>query len=91
MSRPLARTTDSGTSHAAAARVSFASAHKAIIHEVLRTHGPLGKDGIAQWSYLSGVMVARRLPEMADQGLVALTGKYVASNTGRLERQWRAL
>jgi hypothetical protein len=35
-------------------------------------------------------MVARRLPELVKLGSVRLTGKTVASTTGRAEREYEA-
>jgi len=34
--------------------------------------------------------VARRTTELQRAGLIALTGKTVASDSGRNEREWRA-
>jgi hypothetical protein len=54
----------------------------------LRTHGALGKDGIAAMTDLDGNQVARRLNEMKVLGLIELTGNTVKSNSGRNEREW---
>lgn len=85
---PLARVTDPTTSHAAAeAAVDLAAAHRGLIALALQL-GPAGKDEIAERTGLTGVQVARRLPEMLKTGTVALTGRKVPSNTGRDEREW---
>lgn len=84
-----ARKSDPVTSHAAAGTVdSFAKGHIDKILECLREHGPLGKDGISSRTNITGVAVARRLPEMERQGLVYPTGRKLPSKTGRLEREW---
>lgn len=87
-----ARRTDPVTSHAAAGEAeSFISGHHERILKCLRDAGPLGKDGIASRTDITGVAVARRLPEMERLGMVYLTGNKRASNTGRLEREWAAV
>jgi predicted ArsR family transcriptional regulator len=89
---PQARRTDPATSHAAAAAVSrqMRERHHDVIVAALREHGPMGKDGISTRCRLTGVMVARRLPELVKLGSVRLTGKTVASTTGRAEREYEA-
>jgi predicted ArsR family transcriptional regulator len=83
-----ARASDPVTSHiAAGAAKHLARRHAERILGSL-TLGPLGKDGIARVTGLDGVAVARRLPELQREGLVATTGKTVASRTGRPEREW---
>lgn len=90
--RPLARNTDPATSHAAAmAAGAFAHDHKAMILAALVAHGPMGKDAIARATGLTGVAVARRLPEMLDLGMAAPTGRRVPSDTGNAEREWGVL
>jgi DNA-binding transcriptional ArsR family regulator len=86
---PAARRTDPATSHAAARSArALAADHHARILDALRRHGRLGKDGIARATGLSGVAVARRLPELERAGLVTPTGRTVESDTGRQEREW---
>lgn len=53
----------------------------------------MGKDSIAMALDMNPNQVSRRLPEMASftPPLVELTGKTVTSNSGRQEREWRAL
>ena len=89
---PQARGKDPETSKAAArAAVELAAQHNESILECLRHWGKLGKDGIASRTRLTGVQVARRLPELQSLGLVRLTGKRVASTAGRSEREWEAV
>ena len=86
---PRVRTTDPITSFEAAEAIKpVASQHHQIILDCLKTHGDLGKDGIASLSGLDGNQVARRLNEMKVLGLIHLTGKTVKSNSGRNEREW---
>jgi predicted ArsR family transcriptional regulator len=86
---PRARRCDPATSHEAAERsIDLAAQHQMTIIKCLKAHGPLGKDGIASRSRLTGVQVARRLPELKSMGLVKLSGQRVASTSGRSEREW---
>lgn len=88
---PLARSTDPATSHAAAdAAADLRQRHQELIVDCLRKQGPAGKDGIARRCGITGVAVARRMTELARQGLAEPTGRTVASDTGRQEREWRA-
>ena len=88
---PMARATDPITSHMAASEAKeLAVRHHGLIVNVLRQHGPLGKDGIAKLTGLESNQVARRLNEMKVIGLISLTGKKVKSNSGRNEREWTA-
>ena len=89
---PLARNSDPSTSHAAAdAAKELQARHHRIIVACLKEHGPLGKDGIAARTQLTGVAVARRMVELERSGLARLTGKTVQSTTGRAEREWEAV
>ena len=86
---PLARTTDPATSHQAAAQArELALDHHGLILSVLYCYGPMGKDGIAARTSLSGVAVCRRLAELQRMGKIAPTGKTVLSTAGRHEREW---
>jgi hypothetical protein len=92
LARSLSRRTDPQTSKDAAAQAgALRERHHAIIVECLRTHGSLGKDGIAARTRLDGVAVCRRLGELQALGLIRLTGKTVQSASGRAERQWEAV
>lgn len=85
---PGARRTDPATSHAAAeAAAELALRHHGLVLAALR-QGAAGKDAIARSTGLDGVAVARRLPELQRMGLVRLTGRTVASASGRQEREW---
>lgn len=86
-----ARHSDPITSNMAAAQAAtFTYDHQCLILACLRVCGPMGKDGIAAKAKLSGVAVARRLPELHKAGLAAPTGKHVTSLSGRAEREWKA-
>lgn len=88
---PQARRTDPATSHAAAAQARDLQArHHRIILACLAEHGPLGKDGIASRTSLTGVAVCRRLDELRRAGKIEPTGRTVQSTAGRAEREWRA-
>jgi len=82
-----ARSTDPVTSFEAAEQVK-PEKHFQMILECLKTHGPLGKDGIAYLTGLESVAISRRLPELQMMGLVKLTGKTIKSSKGRNEREW---
>ena len=82
-----ARKNDPETSKEAAIKLKpYPQFYKII--EALVIWGPMGKDGIAAVSQMSGVQVARRLPELEKMGVVKQTGRTVHSNTGRKEREW---
>ena len=86
---PRVRTTDPLTSFEAAESIKpVASKHYEIILDCLKTHGALGKDGIASLTNLGNMQVARRLHELQRLGLIHLTGKTVKSNSNRNEREW---
>lgn len=92
LARSLSRSTDPQTSKDAAAQAgALRERHHSIIEQCLRTHGPLGKDGIAARTRLDGVAVCRRLGELQALGLIRLTGKTVPSTAGRAEREWEAV
>ena len=84
-----ARSNDPVTSFEAADQVK-PEKHFQMIVECLKTHGPLGKDGIAHFTGLESVAISRRLPELQMMGLVKLTGKTTKSAKGRNEREWSA-
>ena len=87
-----ARVLDPLTSHMAAESVAdVAKGHMEVIHACLKRYGPLGKDGIAKYSGLRNDQVWRRLPELEKMGMIELTGKTAKSNSGRSEREWRAI
>jgi predicted HTH transcriptional regulator len=87
-----ARSKDPITSFEAADAVEeMAQSHYAIILQVLKKNGPLGKDGISAISGLDSNQIARRLSEMEKLDLIALTGRKVKSRAKRNEREWAAL
>lgn len=89
---PQARVLDPMTSHEAAASAKELQArHAALIVDCLNRHGPLGKDGIAARTKLTGVAVARRAVELQRAGAIRPTGKTVTSTAGRNEREWEAV
>jgi predicted transcriptional regulator len=86
------RSSDPVTSFQAADSIKeVAPQHFRIILEALVTHGPMGKDGIAQKTGLNPNAVSRRLPELQKLDLVTTTGKTVKSLSGREEREWKSL
>ena len=86
---PRVRSSDPVTSFEAAEEIKeSAKQHHQVILECLKTHGALGKDGIASLTKLDGNQVARRLSELKTLGHIQLTGKTVKSNSGRNEREW---
>lgn len=88
----LARRTDPHTSHAAAHQAqALAADHQRAILAALNEHGPMGKDAIGVWTMLTGHQVSKRLPELQRMGLVKPTGRTVASESGRQEREWERL
>lgn len=89
---PMARRRDPDTSRAAAESAKEMQArHHDIIRKALQRHGPMGKDGIAARTQLTGVAVARRTIELQRLGLIRWTGKTVPSTSGRAEREWEAV
>ena len=87
---PRVRKSDPLTSYVAAdSAKELAKKHGSLIVACLVQHGPQGKDGIATHTGLDGNQVARRLKELETLGLIELTGKTVASKSGRAEREWR--
>jgi len=89
---PLARSTDPSTSHGAADQAKALQAqHQRVIVACLLEHGPLGKDGIAARTRLTGVAVARRCTELERAGLIRDTGRKAKSTAGRDERVWEAV
>jgi hypothetical protein len=88
--QPAARRKDPATSHNAARLArKLAGLHREAIVACLSAHGPLGKDGIACRTKLTGVAVARRTVELQRDGRIEPTGKLVMSTAGRPEREWR--
>lgn len=89
---PAARRTDPATSKAAAAEARELQArHQRLILDALKQYGPLGKDGVAARTSITGVAVCRRLTELQRAGLIAPTGRNVQSTAGRSEREWKAV
>jgi predicted ArsR family transcriptional regulator len=87
---PRVRSTDPVTSFEAADSIKdIAPKHYDVILDCLKTHGALGKDGIAALTNLENMQVARRLHELQRMNLIELTGKTVKSNSGRNEREWK--
>jgi len=87
---PRVRSTDPVTSFEAADSIKdIAPKHYDVILDCLKTHGALGKDGIAALTNLENMQVARRLHELQRMNLIELTGKTVKSNSGRNEREWQ--
>lgn len=88
---PGARASDPITSHLAASQAKeLAAVQHRIIVEVLSLSGPLGKDGIAARTHLTGHAVGKRMSELERFGMAVTTGRTVPSTSGRAEREWRA-
>jgi predicted ArsR family transcriptional regulator len=88
---PRVRNTDPNTSAEAADKAGNLSIqHGEIIVQALVAYGPMGKDQIAEVTYLDGNQVARRMKELQTLGLVELTGRTVKNKSGRQEREWAA-
>ena len=86
----LSRAKDPITSFKAAVQTSdLMKEHEEVIIACLRRFGPLGKDGIARHSGLSGNQVARRLKKLQTEGFIDLTGNEVLSDSKRKEREWK--
>ena len=85
----LAKRNDPPTSHAAAARVKeFRSHQHAAILEALAA-GPAGASRIAERCGLDPHQVGKRLKELEVAGRITLTGRTLASSSGRGEREWQ--
>ena len=85
------RHTDPRTSQIAAGLANqFASRHRALVLACLKAHGANGKTVIGMLTGLGDVAVARRLPELEAMGFVEPTGRHALSDSGRLERVWKA-
>lgn len=88
---PRVRNSDPMTSAQAADQAKTISAqHGELIVQSLVAYGPMGKDQIADVTYLDGNQIARRMKELETLGLVQLTGRTVKSKSGRQEREWAA-
>lgn len=87
--REMYRKNNPVTSKEAAEKVDFKESHFLKILEALET--PLGKDGIANKTGLTGTQVDRRLHEMRKMRLVEHTGNKVKSNSGRNEMEYRKI
>jgi predicted ArsR family transcriptional regulator len=87
------RRTDPSTSVEAAHMIAgTAMAHADRIRAVLATEpNGLGAEEIAARTGLQAYQVRKRLPEMAKQGWVMLTGEERKTELGRTERVWEAL
>ena len=88
---PRVRDADPLTSAQAADQAGKLSVlHGELIVQALVAYGPMGKDQIAEVTYLDGNQVARRMKELETLGLVQLTGRTVKNKSGRQEREWGA-
>ena len=82
-----ARRTDPATSHAAAAQTDFYLDHFRRITEALQDPGTIYE--IADRTGLTHVQVARRTPEMQEEGLIRVRpGETRPSPSGRACRVW---
>jgi hypothetical protein len=88
---PRVRDADPLTSAQAADQAGKLSVmHGELIVQALVAYGPMGKDQIAEVTYLDGNQVARRMKELQTLGMVELTGRTVKNKSGRQEREWAA-
>jgi hypothetical protein len=89
---PLARGNDPLTSFQAAdSAKAFIRTHERRIINALLGSGPLGVDAIACYSDLDAHAVGKRMTALHKRGEVALTGRTVKSDSGRNQREWRAV
>ena len=87
---PLFRKTDPETSRLAVVQASGVTAdHHRRILEALKL-GPGGAEVIGARAGLEKHRVQKRLCEMGRAGLIETTGRKLVSETGSLEREWRA-
>jgi len=86
-----ARRDDPDTSHGAAERAAeFAGKHKARIFAALRqASSGATKDEISRMTGIDPVAVARRMSELANDGLVEDSGLRRPTPTGRSAIVWR--
>lgn len=69
--RPKARSTDVGTSHAAAAAASeMAEDHRRSVYAAIQTYGPMTSYEIGEKVGLTNVQVTRRVSEMLQVGVL---------------------
>ena len=89
MFAPRARNSDPDTSHAAADQAGrLADAHRAMILEALRDRPMTGDELCARFDWPHAT-ANRRLPELRDAGLVAMTDEKRKTRSGRAARVWR--
>lgn len=92
LQQPLCRASDPITSFEAADRVKeFRAADQYAILAALHNFGPGGADSIGALINRPGHAVGKRLKELHDAGRIALTGQSVRSDSGRRQREWRAM
>ncbi len=92
ISAHLSRSSDPLTSFQAAdAAKEHIKTHELQILAVLRLHGPQGVDGIAAFSFLEPHAVGKRMCALKDNSLIELTGKTVKGDSGRNQREWKAV
>jgi len=90
MNAPLCRASDPITSFMAADRVQrFKESDKALIIKTLSYHGPCGVDRIGALCGRPGHAIGKRMKELREEGKVELTGRWVDSDSGNVEREWR--
>lgn len=88
----LARNTDPMSSHKAAEQVeAFALSHEQQILKCLLRRGALTVDEIAKYTELQSHQINKRLPELKRKSLATPTHQYRKSNSGVIERVWRAV
>ena len=89
---PLARGNDPITSFQAAdSAKAFIRTHEELIVATLSRYGAMGVDFIASFSNLEPHAVGKRMSALHKRGEIALTGRTVKSDSGRDQREWRAV
>lgn len=89
---PLARGNDPLTSFQAAdSAKSFIRTHESQIVTMLSRYGQMGVDRIALFTGLDAHAVGKRMTALHKRGEVELTGRTVKSDSGRNQREWKAV
>ena len=89
---PLCRASDPIESFQAADEAAdLIKTHERLIVSILEQYGPAGVDAIAGRCKLSSHAVGKRIVALHRAGRIALTGRAVKSDSGRAQREWKAV